>query len=94
MAGHMTKEFSFITGGVREPEILYFAMVNDGMNAAKDPHTCIFQWHKGTWGGGKEIKIQEWTAAGLAVATTPIVQAVAVGIWGEVLCAGSGEDLP
>src|SRR5262245_63283385 len=89
MAGHWTDIFSYVALAVRNRDMTYLAMVGDEAVAANIPDTHFTLWRLGDFHGGDR---GDWNVAGLAVATKPLEQMIALGEWGEVVCSGSGDD--
>jgi hypothetical protein len=90
MPRQWTDEMSFVTGAVRRKDIAYFALVADELAKQKNDHGYALAWNDPKW-FGSDIGMLPWTAAGVAVARTPLEQGVLVGLGGEVLCLGSGD---
>lgn len=88
MAGHWTDVFSFIGGAVRRNTIVYLAMVGDESAKLRVPEAHFTLWHQGKW---LDAEGRDWDLAGLAVSKQPLEQMIAVGVWGDVLCVGSGD---
>jgi hypothetical protein len=88
MAGHWTDIFSFVAGAVRRNSMVYLAMVGDQAAKLRVPEAHFVLWHQGKW---LNAEGRDWDLAGLAVAKQPLEQMIAVGVWGDVLCVGSGD---
>lgn len=88
MAGHWTHTFSFVTGAVRFFDLSYIAMSGDELDREKIPHSYFSEWDSGTW---RDLGKTLWPTAGIAIAKTPIQQMCAVGMYGGVKLAGSGD---
>jgi hypothetical protein len=88
MAGHWTDLFSFVAGAVRRNSMVYLAMVGDQAAKLRVPEAHFLLWHQGKW---LNAEGRNWDLAGLAVAKQPLEQMIAVGVWGDVLCLGSGD---
>ena len=81
------KDFSFVGGAVRDHKRAYLLAVQDDLAEKREPHGAFFTWVDGRWG---QENVQ-WAAVSLCVARTPKHQMIAVGEYGDVLVAGSGE---
>jgi len=90
MSGHWTDLFSYITGVVRYHDLAYLSLVNDEIAAAKGDHTFFSEWDRGTW-RGTNLEQVDWTTVGAVVCKHPIEQGIFLGLWGEILCIGSGN---
>lgn len=88
MPGHWTHTFSFVTGAVRFLDLAYIAMSGDELDREKIPHTYFSEWDAGTW---RDLGKTLWPTAGVAIARKPIQQMCAVGLYGQVKLAGSGD---
>jgi hypothetical protein len=90
LAGHWTNQFSFVTGVVRRRDVAYLALFADAFARLKTDHTHVVGWHAGQWVGGN-IGQRNWTTVGAALCRHPLEQGVFLGLWGEILCVGSGD---
>jgi hypothetical protein len=88
MAGKWTDVFSYVACAVRRDSMFYLSLISDETAKLRVPDAQFVMWNQGDWldGGARD-----WNLAGLAVAKQPLEQMIAVGEWGDVLCAGSGD---
>ena len=68
--------------------MFYLSLISDETAKLRVPDAQFVMWNQGEWLDGGE---RDWNLAGLAVAKQPLEQMIAVGEWGDVLCAGSGD---
>ena len=88
MAGKWTDVFSYVACAVRRDSMFYLSLISDETAKLRVPDAQFVMWNQGDWLDGGE---RDWNLAGLAVAKQPLEQMIAVGEWGDVLCAGSGD---
>ncbi|QDH69209.1 WD40/YVTN/BNR-like repeat-containing protein [Marilutibacter alkalisoli] len=88
MPGHWTHTFSFATGAVRFHDLTYVAMSGDELDREKISHAYFSEWDAGTW---RDLGKTSWPIAGMAIARKPMQQMCAVGLYGQVKLAGSGD---
>jgi hypothetical protein len=88
MAGHWTRDFSFVTGAIRRKDLGYLVLSNDQAAERKIALAGFVQWDPTGWGDGGQVK---WRAAGVCVVKRPSEQLCAVGEFGNVLLLGSGD---
>lgn len=91
MAGKWTSLFSYVTGTVRYRDLACVAQVADEMAKAREEHSYFLQWDNGTWGRFLDGCLN-WTTVDATVCQFPIEQTLFLGLNGEVLCAGSGDE--
>ena len=91
MTGTWTDKFSFISGAVRRRDVAYVALANDKLLETQDDHFQSSVWHQGNWFGDDHKGMYDWTTVGVAVCQVPLEQGLYLGLWGEVLCVGSGD---
>ena len=82
-------EFSFSRGIARDRETGYLILVNDELAFEQIPHAYVCGYRKQEVLKGENLK---WEVAGICVSRQPMVQLVAVGVFGNVLVRGSGSE--
>jgi hypothetical protein len=88
MNGHWTDKFSFVTGAIRQSDLGYLILSDDGAREKKIAMAGIVQWEPAGWGDGGQVA---WRAAGAAIAKLPAEQLIVVGEFGSALLLGGGD---
>jgi hypothetical protein len=91
LAKYWTEKFSFVTGAVRYKDLAYLAMVKDEFAAENIEHTFPIEWDREEWHNFDLKEVINWNVVGISVCKYPIEQGIFLGLWGEILCVGSGD---
>lgn len=88
MSGYWTDVFSYLTGAIRENDLVYLVMGDDEALNQQIPLSSIVQWEPDGWGDGGQV---DWNCVDATVARHPLEQLIVLGQSGEVLALGSGD---
>jgi hypothetical protein len=92
MIKKILKEFSIVTGELRNEELGYITFVQDQMARERIEHSFFLVFHKGEWlwptGVAKHVN---WTTTSLTVVKEPKEQGLFLGLWGDIYRVGSGD---
>ena len=91
MGKSLIDTFSYTHGASSIKGSLLVASVSDDFAEDKVDHGFVFGFMKDDWIRPIENNELEWSVVGVTVVKEPMRQGLLLGMWGEVLCIGSGD---
>ncbi len=91
MGKSLVDTFSYTHGASSLKGSLLVATVSDAFAEDTVDHAFVFGFIKEEWIRPIEDNELNWSAVGITVTKTPLRQGLLLGMWGEVLCLGSGD---
>ena len=84
-------DHAIVRGVLRTTDLGYIAFGNDALLANHDEHSLFLVYHQGNWIWPTNQDRSDWTTTSATVVTAPKIQALFMGLYGQIFRVGSGD---